>query len=341
MRSFGTINALFTICTFLGAGSAWPTYASDPVPLSAAAIRANRPSIAASSALAQSSPCALVGSEGIFLDDLVAAFTNVTVPHLRVGEAPLFGQSFVYPPAKILAAWNEIDPKTSPIATNLIPDVRVARKARILDESEIRDMLIACLQKTIHPTQGDLIIRLARPWTPVKVPDEAIEFRALDMPAANLRSSFVVRFELKTGRETIGSWQMPVQAQLFRQVWIARVPIKRGQAITESDFVLEQRDILGLREPLAQWNPAESDFECSDYVPAGYPLLARSLKPRAVIHRGDLVEALLQDGLMSILVKVEALEEGSPGQVVRVRNLQTKRELRGKVQNEQTILINL
>jgi flagella basal body P-ring formation protein FlgA len=35
------------------------------------------------------------------------------------------------------------------------------------------------------------------------------------------------------------------------------------------------------------------------------------------------------------------LEEGVPGQLVRVRNLQSRRELRGKVQDEQTIIISL
>jgi flagellar basal body P-ring formation protein FlgA len=219
--------------------------------------------------------------------------------------------------------------------------VRVSRKARTLDELEFRDMLFECLGKSFDPSQGELIMRLGRPWTPIKVPHEAIELRPLDLPVNGLRSSFVVRFEIRCGRESIGTWQMPVQVQLYRQVWIARVPLKRGQVLSETEVLLEKRDVLGLRDPLAQWNPGDDDFECAEYIPSGAPLLARSVRARSVVHRGDVVEALLQDGLMTIALKVEALEEGSPGQVVRVRNLQSRRELRGKVQNEQTILITL
>jgi flagella basal body P-ring formation protein FlgA len=44
---------------------------------------------------------------------------------------------------------------------------------------------------------------------------------------------------------------------------------------------------------------------------------------------------------MMITLKVEVLEEGVTGQMVRVRNLQSRRELRGKVEDEQTIAIPL
>ena len=43
---------------------------------------------------------------------------------------------------------------------------------------------------------------------------------------------------------------------------------------------------------------------------------------------------------MTISLKVEVLEEGAVGQSVRVRNPVSKREFRGKVQNEQTILVS-
>ncbi len=54
-----------------------------------------------------------------------------------------------------------------------------------------------------------------------------------------------------------------------------------------------------------------------------------------------MVEGVYQDGSLSISLKVETLEDGLPGQTVRVRNPKTKRELYGKVQNEQTVLIAL
>ena len=53
------------------------------------------------------------------------------------------------------------------------------------------------------------------------------------------------------------------------------------------------------------------------------------------------MEAVFQDGSMTISLKVETLEEGAQGQMVRVRNPKTKRELYGKIQAEDLILITL
>ncbi len=69
------------------------------------------------------------------------------------------------------------------------------------------------------------------------------------------------------------------------------------------------------------------------------PVLNRSVRVRPVIQRGQMVDGVFQDGSLSISLKVETLEDGLLGQTVRVRNPKTKRELYGKVQNEQTVLI--
>jgi len=42
-----------------------------------------------------------------------------------------------------------------------------------------------------------------------------------------------------------------------------------------------------------------------------------------------------------ISVRVEALEDGLLGQIIRVRNQKTRRELQAKVQDEQTVIISL
>ena len=47
----------------------------------------------------------------------------------------------------------------------------------------------------------------------------------------------------------------------------------------------------------------------STTIEAGNTLLARDLKPRTVIHRGQIADGLLQDGALNIMMKVEVLED--------------------------------
>jgi flagella basal body P-ring formation protein FlgA len=85
----------------------------------------------------------------------------------------------------------------------------------------------------------------------------------------------------------------------------------------------------------------DSSLELAGQIQSGNILLARNLKPRAVVHRGQITDGLLQDGALSIMMKVEALEDGAPGQIIRARNPVSMHNLSGKVINEKTILISL
>jgi flagella basal body P-ring formation protein FlgA len=76
-------------------------------------------------------------------------------------------------------------------------------------------------------------------------------------------------------------------------------------------------------------------------IAPGLPIPNRAVRPRPAVKRGQMVEGVFEEGSLTISLKVEILEDGLPGQTVRVRNPKTNRELTGKVQNEETIRITL
>jgi flagella basal body P-ring formation protein FlgA len=105
--------------------------------------------------------------------------------------------------------------------------------------------------------------------------------------------------------------------------------------------VKERRDVLVLRDACLEDVPDESRSEIAEALSAGAPLYVSSVKLRRLVRRGQVAEAVVQDGVMSVSLKVEVLEDGVLGQFIRVRNPQSKREFRGKVENEQTVLVGL
>jgi flagella basal body P-ring formation protein FlgA len=214
-------------------------------------------------------------------------------------------------------------------------------RQRVVTETDLLALLTTALQKECVKDKGDLELRLARPWTPAAVPDEPLSVKILDLPTTGVASSFILRFELRTARAAVGTWQLSLQARIWRDVWIARSALKKGEPAADADLERDRRDVLTLREPLADFSPDDTSLELAEPLQAGSPLFARSVKARPVIHRGQAADALVQDGTMSITMKVEALEDGAPGQIIRVRNAQSRRDIRGKVLNEQTILIPL
>jgi flagella basal body P-ring formation protein FlgA len=213
---------------------------------------------------------------------------------------------------------------------------------RNLAESELKELLTAALQAEHVRDLGDLELTFTRPWKTVLVPDQPLTIRIVELPTVGVSPMFIVRFELRAGDEWAGAWQQPVRARIWRDLWVARAKLERGAVLADADRVLERRDVLAVRDAYLDDNAADAAMlELAQSVPAGIPLTNQMIRPRTIVRRGQVAEAVVRDGPMEISLKVEILEDGAKGQQVRVRNPQSKREFRGKVENENTITIGM
>lgn len=283
---------------------------------------------------------AMVDSEGIFLAQVFSADKETALPHVRLCDAPQFGQAVVLTRNQIIEALQKTSPDFT--STNWLgaEKIRITRRARPYNESEIKEQLTTLLQNDYVKDKGELELRFLRIWNPVLLPDEPLTVKILSLPTAGVTPNCIIRFELSTKREILGSWQAPVAAKIWREVWVAKSPLRREQLLSEADVTRERRDVLAIRESILAVQP-EGNLEIAENIPAGTPLYQRSVRQRPVVFRGQLVEAQVQDGAMTISLKVEVMENGAPGQSVRLRNPQSRREFRGKVQPDQTVSVNL
>jgi flagella basal body P-ring formation protein FlgA len=216
-----------------------------------------------------------------------------------------------------------------------------APHTRALTEVDALALLTTTLQKNYVKDKGELELNFTQPWPAPVLPNEPLTVKILELPTAGVTPSFIIRFQLCTATKTVGTWQATVQAHIWREVWVAHSDLPRGTLISEADVARERRDVLGVYESLAEFATDDSSLELASQVQSGGILLARNLKPRAVVHRGQIADAILEDGTLSIMMKVEVLEDGAPGQIIHARNPVSLHNLSGKVMNEKTILISL
>jgi flagella basal body P-ring formation protein FlgA len=221
--------------------------------------------------------------------------------------------------------------------------VLVATNAtKMLTEADALALLTANLQRDYVKDRGQLELLFTEPWVATNVPDQALTVKILELPTEGVAPAFIIRFQLCTpDGTTVGTWQESMQAHIWRDVWVAHSDLERGATVADADVARERRDVLGIHESLAEFTTGDTTLEFSQSVQAGAPLMAREIKPRSVVHRGELADALLQSGALSISLKVEVLEDGAPGQIVHVRNPDSKRDFTGKVAEDRTILVSL
>ena len=284
---------------------------------------------------------ASVDSRGVFLDQIASAPDQRPLPAIRLCPGPTLATPLNLTRARIEQILAQPEFGLSLTNWSGAPAVLVSRRLRPFEELEMLQMLSRSLQERCARDRGELELRLGRPWNTAQVPDEDLSLRLLDLPTSGLCPLMLVRFELLAGTESVGTWQALVQARLWREIWVTRAPLRRGQGIGDSDVGRERRDILSLRDVLADPASASAALQVTENVPAGAALLQRHLRLQPVVFRGQAATATLADGLLNLVIKVEVLEDGAPGQVVRLRNATSRRELRGKVHNENSIVVVL
>lgn len=299
--------------------------------------------------LFQLNATASVDSEGIYLRHLVVS--DAAMPEVRLGSAPAFGKFTVLNRTQLAELLRAAAPDL--VCSNWAGAevVRITRRERAFSEADLLPLLTAALQQEYVKEKGELELRLTRPWATRNLPDEVLSVKVTELPNTGVMPSFILRFELfvearsgqglTTARESLGTWQACLQAKVWREVWVAKSALKKGQLVVDADIARERRDVLTVRDTLADFTVGDATLELAEPLQSGTPLLARSVKLRPVIRRGQFAEARVQDGALQVSLKVEALEDGAPGQTIRARNLFSRRDLTGKVLDEQTILVSL
>ena len=223
------------------------------------------------------------------------------------------------------------------LATNA-PAARPLKAPRVLGEEEIRVLLTDAFNQRVG-SDAECEIKFTRPWISVTVPDEILKVDIIEPALSRITSSCILRFELRAGRDLTGTYQVPVLLRLWREVLVAHTPLQRGMVLADAPIMRERRDILGVRNPVCELPNDAAAYEISATVPEGTILSAHSIRLKPVVFRGQAADAIVKDGAMQVSLRIEVLEEGAPGQTVRVRNVQSRREFRGKVQDEKTIII--
>lgn len=206
--------------------------------------------------------------------------------------------------------------------------------------SPVGEMLEGELLTLLDPGAGLLELTPARALPKIDVPEKgALSVKILNHPGRPL-PYFRVRFALLNDGKKIGEWPAYYKAKLYRDVWVVRSPARRGESLDRVDMELERRDVINVRTPL--WNGEKPDSKYCLMQPLGSGSLVydRYVKHTPVVFRGQVVDAVIQIRALKIRLPVEVLQDGAPGDVVRMRNLQTRREIRGTVINEKYIKIN-
>ena len=171
-----------------------------------------------------------------------------------------------------------------------------------------------------YRTDGEWTLELVRPYLP---PADAI-VEVTEMPTQPA-SQMMLRLQVHAMNGTTTNQTVFVRVNIWRDAWIAREPLVRESSIEPRLLEVRRVDILRQRDLVSLDTPTE-DLFMTRSLPAGRLLSWRDVARRPLVRKGQMIEVAALDGTLAITMKALALQDGLAGELVRVRNTESRRE---------------
>lgn len=190
--------------------------------------------------------------------------------------------------------------------------------------------------------KGKIEVSIDRmPSVPFKIPDGKLEIQL----NSNLGDVFVqrtiVRSNFYVNGKFVKSVGIPVSLALYENVFVASEPIHKGDAITPAKVYSENRDVSRIALTAAKTVTDLTNTLVLKDFKAGEILDHRFIKRSPIVMRNSLVSLVIKTSDVAVTIPGEAMENGSMGDMIRVKSKDYKKLYVGKVVEKNTILVNI
>ncbi|HYL79847.1 MAG TPA: flagellar basal body P-ring formation chaperone FlgA [Candidatus Acidoferrum sp.] len=257
---------------------------------------------------------------------------------IEVGRAPLPGLSRTldlnYLKARLRL--QQVDPES--LVLDAPSAVSVTTQSQRVSGADLEAAVRQFILQAREPDAASLSISVTSAPPDLVLAAGSLELKVKGRPARELAGSFSVPVEVWVDGAAVRSVSIPVRVSVLFDVLVAARPIGRHEPLTADLVRVERREVAAGQEPLHELGAIHGQRAMRGILP-GQPILAAMLELPPLVRRGEVVLLTIEGRGLRAVAQGEAREEGKAGQVIRVRNLTSGREVYGQVEAERMVRV--
>ncbi len=129
------------------------------------------------------------------------------------------------------------------------------------------------------------------------------------------------------------------RSYILGDVWVPSRDIAKDEVIEFEDIKLVKIRINRLRDEVIKEKDGLIGKQALKTLKGGKPVVVKDVRDEIVIKKGDKITAVYNHKGLQITSKMEALEDGSKGEMIRILNTKSSKEISGKVLNKNIVEI--
>lgn len=163
----------------------------------------------------------------------------------------------------------------------------------------------------------------------LKLPSCTVPLEVFFSPGGNRQGAVTVG--VRCTEPSPWSIYVPARVEVYGKVIVAARTLVRGAVLAPEDLRFEERALSSLNGYYLSDTSEGIGRVLKRGVAAGAVVSPSVLSEPRLVHRGERVSIVVQGQGLEVRMEGEALKDGALGDVIRVRNLSSKRELEGVV----------
>jgi len=272
----------------------------------------------------------VVRGGNIFLSDLASSLLDLS--DLSLGVSPLPGRE------RTLSK-NYIQARVKTLDDNLIlvgPDrIKIRRESQPLEVEKVVGRAREAILKSFKGGEN-VRIELVRAPSDIHLPAGEVNYKVSGIRDRGRQS--LCQVEIEVDGERIREVEAIFEVKRFGQVVVAKHKLNRDQLLAPDNLKIELREITTLKSPFTRIEDVTS-LRASTFIREGDIITSKMVEIPPLIERGEIITILVEEGPVSITALGKSLGDGMKGEILRVRNLDSKREIAAKVFDEKTVVV--
>ncbi|MCC6794945.1 MAG: flagellar basal body P-ring formation protein FlgA [Candidatus Hydrogenedentes bacterium] len=217
---------------------------------------------------------------------------------------------------------------TSVLATTLSLDI---------SREVLTDDLRTFIQTQLPWTDAETTVDILDEPEPVTVPEGEVTVRWMPGPQYRWVGQGAFRGDIEVDGKVKRTVFAKANIEAYAEVLVCAQDIPRGKQIAVSDLRFEKRAMSQQKGDAVQDIDEIAGMIARDSILMGETISRRSLVPKQLIKRNQLVNVEARAGSLMVRSRAKALDNGGAGDVIRLMNPDSKAELQGRVKNDGSV----
>jgi len=205
-------------------------------------------------------------------------------------------------------------------STQLVPGRKIVASA----ESVLKDWLSKRSERSV--------VHAVRTPEDILLPDGSVELKPHVLGDKSiLQKRMTVWVEVWGGKKFVRMLPVTFEVGAFKEAWVSNVPIAKGEPIQQDHLVKSEIDLTLQSGDVEIFDQASESMRARLQVPKGAALSKTSVEKMPLALRGEWITLIASTGAFELESRVEALQDGALGQLIKVRSKNSQEVILAKV----------